>query len=278
MSGNLKTPILTYHAGNVAGGEYPQNDHVALQSDLGLLSRLGWRVVPMDWAVDQLLGRADRDLERCVVLSCDDGTDLDFRPIDYPGFGPQPGFLPILRQAAADPRNPQPDLEMTSFVIADPVTREILDRECLHQLGWMNEQWWPQAQQSGLMSIQCHSWDHNHPNVREPGPEGMPRGDFFVVDSEARAAYEVDQAVGYLNQRIGPASVRYFGYPYGHAPDYLVRDYFPRHGQRLGLRAAFGTEAGPVTAGSDVWNLPRYVCGWHWKSPEELERILADLA
>lgn len=273
----MKVPVLTYHAGNVAGSGYAQNDHVALQSDLALLARLGWRAVPLDWVVEQRLGVADRDLHRCVALTCDDGTELDFRPVDYPGFGPQPGFLPCLVRVAAEPDNPHPDLEMTCFVIADPNARAIMDRECLHDLGWMGEGWWHPADATGLMSIQCHSWDHNHPRLRDEGPDGMARGDFFAVDSEARAVFEVDQAVGYINRRVRPDSVRYFGYPFGHAPEFLVRDYFPRHGQRLGLWAAFGTQGQPVTADSDVWNLPRYVCGWHWKSPGDLEALLAPL-
>lgn len=273
----LNVPVLTYHAGNVAGDDYASNDHVALQADLALLARLGWQVVPLDWVVEQRLGQADRDLRRCVALTCDDGTELDFRAIDFPGFGPQPGFLPCLRRTVAEPGQPHPHLQMTCFVIADPHARAVMDRECLHDLGWMGERWWPEAEASGLMSIQCHSWDHNHPNLRDEGPDGLVRGDFFAVDSEARAAFEVDQAVGYINQRIRPGMVRYFGYPFGHAADFLVRDYFPRHGQRLGLLAAFGTQGQPVTAQSDVWNLPRYVCGWHWRSPEALEALLAEL-
>jgi hypothetical protein len=34
--------------------------------------------------------------------------------------------------------------------------------------------------------------------------------------------------------------------------------------------------AGRVDGGSDVWNLPRYVCGHHWSAPEALESILRD--
>lgn len=273
----LKFPILTYHAANVAGTGYAGNDHVALQSDLGQLARLGWRVVPLDWAVEQRLGLADRDLRRCLALTCDDGTELDFRAIEVPGVGRQPGFLPILRAVAAAPDAPHPELEMTSFVIADPVAREAMDRACLHGLDWMREHWWPEAARSGLMSIQCHSWDHNHPCLPGEGPEGMARGDFFAVDRPARAAFEVDQAVDYINLRLGPGAVRYFGHPYGQASDFLVRDYLPRQGRRLGLRAAFGTQGEPVTGGSDPWNLPRYVCGWHWKSPGELARLLSAL-
>jgi hypothetical protein len=29
---------------------------------------------------------------------------------------------------------------------------------------------------------------------------------------------------------------------------------------------------------SDRWNLPRYICGWHWRSPEALRAILESAA
>jgi hypothetical protein len=41
------------------------------------------------------------------------------------------------------------------------------------------------------------------------------------------------------------------------------------------MRAAFGDGATPTTMHSDRWNLPRYICGWHWKSPDELRKILS---
>ena len=59
-----------------------------------------------------------------------------------------------------------------------------------------------EAQASGLMEIACHSWDHNHPVAPGTPPEDMPRGDFFVVDSEAKARFEIDQAMDYLNARL----------------------------------------------------------------------------
>ena len=40
------------------------------------------------------------------------------------------------------------------------------------------------------------------------------------------------------------------------------------------MRAAFGDGAMPVTRDSDKWNVPRYICGWHWKSSDELRAIL----
>ena len=29
-------------------------------------------------------------------------------------------------------------------------------------------------------------------------------------------------------------------------------------------------------AGGDGWSIPRFMCGEHWKTPEELEKILLD--
>ena len=42
------------------------------------------------------------------------------------------------------------------------------------------------------------------------------------------------------------------------------------------MRAAFGDGATPITLDSDRWNLPRYICGHHWKSADELRAILHD--
>ena len=205
MSGALRVPVLTYHAANVAGPDYAQNDHVALAADLAMLAAGGWRVVPLQWVVEQRLGLADRDLHRCVALSADDGTVLDVADADWPGQGRQRGFLGCLEDAAA--MHPGLSPHLTSFVIADPHARAVLDRECLHGLGWMDEDWWAAAAASDRLAIGCHSWDHNHP-VLAPADDGMPRGDFFVVDTEARARAQVDDALAYIDARIAPARCR----------------------------------------------------------------------
>jgi hypothetical protein len=49
----------------------------------------------------------------------------------------------------------------------------------------------------------------------------------------------------------------------------------------LGLRAAFSSaplSSGFVTEGSERWLVPRFVCGHDWKSPQELEALLAGFA
>lgn len=268
-------PILTYHAGNISGNEYADNDHLALASDLAMFTAMGWRVVPLQWLVEQRLGLANRDLARCLVLTCDDGTDLDVRDVVYPGLGVQRGFLGCLEDAISAAPVIQRDVHMTAFVIADPDARSRMDRECLHGLDWMREDWWAGAQTSGRMAIECHSWDHNHAILPDTGVDGMARGDFHQVDNAVRAASEIDRAVDYINGVIAPARCRFFAYPYGHANDFLQREYLPARGAELGLMAAFGVQGEPMTMASDRWHLPRYVCGWHWRSPAELAGILA---
>jgi hypothetical protein len=68
-----------------------------------------------------------------------------------------------------------------------------------------------------------------------------------------------------------------FAYPYGETNDYLVRDYLPNRIAEHRLRAAFGTDPEPVTRESERWNLPRYVCGHHWRSADALAALLGDL-
>jgi hypothetical protein len=275
----MRVPVLTYHAVNVASGDYAGNDHVALAEDLRLIQRLGLRVLPLARVVDVLLGESAEDLSRTVALSCDDGSDLDVCDLDWPGVGPQRGFLNILADFAAEHgAAAQPGLHLTAFVIASPEARTRLDQRALHGLGWMNEDWWPRAQASGRMAIENHSLDHNHPLLDGPGPDGMPRGDFYAVDNPTRARAEIAEAARYIDARIAPVRTSLFCYPFGHAPDYLRHEYLPRFQAEHGMRAAFGVEAAPVTAASDRWHLPRYVCGFHWKAPGELEAILRDTA
>lgn len=271
----MRTPILTYHAVNVAGNEYAGNDHIAFITDLRLIDDLGLRIVPLHWLVEQRLGLADRDLANTVALTCDDGTDLDFYDLDFGGHGIQRSFFNAMSDFIAERGAArQPHLHLTTFVIASPVARDHMDRHCLEGRGWMNESWWGAAQASGRMAIENHSWDHNHLEVRVPGIDGMPRGSFLHVDNAIRAKGEIADAARYIDARIAPDRTTLFCYPFSHVPDYVHGVYLPNHRDEHGMRAAFGDGAQPMTMDSDVWNLPRYICGWHWRSPEALREIL----
>jgi hypothetical protein len=272
----MHVPVLAYHAVNIAGNEYNGNDHVAFAADLRLIDDLGLRIVPLHWVVDQVLGRADRDLTDCVALTCDDGSDFDFRDLEHPEHGLQRSLFHCLQDFIAERgAERQPDLHLSAFVIASPQARERMDQTCLAGLDWMGEDWWRAAGDSGLMAIENHSWDHNHPCLDSPGIDGMPRGSFLDVNNHVRAEAEIAAASRFINARIAPRRTSIFCYPFSHVPDYLRLDYLPNFGHEHGMLAGMGDGAEPVTENSDRWNLPRYICGWHWKSPEALREILA---
>jgi peptidoglycan/xylan/chitin deacetylase (PgdA/CDA1 family) len=271
----MQVPILTYHGVNVAGNDYAGNDHVAFAQDLELIHALGLRIVPVQWVVDQLLGRAQRNLRGCVALTCDDGSYFDYHDLDHPEHGRQLSFYnALLAFRARHGREAQPDLHLTAFVIGDPLARERMDVSCLVGRGWMRQDWWRAAQASGLVAIENHSWDHNHPCLPSPGPLGLVRGDFHAVGTDAQAEYEITQAQHYLSMHLAPRQPRLFCYPFGHVNNFLQHDWLPRRGAAVGLDAGFGDGAQPVTLQTDRWNLPRYVCGWHWREVERLREIL----
>jgi len=273
----MRVPILAYHAVNIAGNDYANNDHVAFAADLRLIDDLGLRVVPVHWVVDRLLGAAGRDLAGCVALTCDDGSDLDFTDVEHPSHGPQRSLYHCMADFHVERgADRQPDLHLTCFVIASAEARAQLDRNCLAGLGWMSDCWWRPALATGRMAIENHSFDHNHAAIPLPGIAGMVRGSFHVVDNRERADAEIAAAARVIDAVIAPRRTSLFCYPYSHANDYLVRDYLPNHQGAHGMRAAFGDGATPVTMQSERWNLPRYICGHHWKSQEELRAILGD--
>jgi peptidoglycan/xylan/chitin deacetylase (PgdA/CDA1 family) len=273
----MRIPVLTYHAVNIAGNDYANNDHVAFAADLRLIDDLGLRIVPLHWVVDRLLGDERRALEDCVALTCDDGSDFDWFDLDHPTHGPQRSLHNCMQDFIAERgADAQPDLHLTCFVIASAQARNDLDRNCLAGRGWMSDRWWPAALDSGRISIENHSFDHNHAAIPLPGIDGMERGTFFPVDNRERADAEIAAAARMIDAVIAPRRTSLFCYPYSHVNDYLSRKYFPRFGTELGIRAAFGDGSKPVTESSDHWNLPRYICGHHWKSPDELRAILRD--
>lgn len=270
----MRIPILTYHSANIAGSEYAANDHIALAADLRMIHARGWRIISLDQVVDLLDGHADGASAPCLALTFDDGTDFDVRDIEFPGHGMQPGFITALRDFQAETGERQPDLHATSFVIASPAAREAMDRLCLFGGDVMREDWWRSACESGLIGIGNHSWDHNHEVAPEDAPDGLPRGRFHVVDNAIRAHWQIARAQRYIAERVAPHPVRHFGYPYGDVSPFLRDEWLPANGHGIGLRAAYSTEGRAATPDDNRWALPRFVCGHHWRSPEQLRTIL----
>lgn len=279
----MKAFVLTYHSHNISGCDYETNDHVALAADLRILTESGVRIVPLERIVDALRrgDLADDGDESWVALTFDDGPMFDFVDFVHPRFGPQRSFVNVIRDFAAQAgATAQPELHATSFVIASPEARAAMERAegCgFPDLpGWLNDGWWKEAVRSGLLAIGNHSWDHVHRAVGRTAIVAEERDDFTRVASYIDADREIRRAADFIRERSG-AACEYFAYPFGHVNQFLVEDYMPCRAQEHGMAAAFGVDGRSLTAGDSIWNIPRAVCGYHWKCPEEL-RMLLDAA
>jgi peptidoglycan/xylan/chitin deacetylase (PgdA/CDA1 family) len=262
-------PVLTYHSQVISQNQYGHNDHISLANDLRLIHQLGLQIIPLHWAVQWLRGEGELPAERCVCISFDDGAVLDWQDVDYPGLGPQRGFAGILRDfqtevgAAA-----QPHLHATSFVIACPAARAAMDQKSLFGQSWMADEWWPEAQRSGLMAIENHSWDHFHPDA-----SAANTGNFSDVRSESQCRQQLLRSSEFIHQKSGRRP-QLFAYPCGQWSEYLRQQFLPEFQHQHGLLAAFTTEAGYLHRGSDIWQLPRFVSMQHWHTGEQLAELL----
>jgi len=262
-------PVLTYHSQRICGGEYAQNDHIALAQDLLALHREGYTIVPLDGLADWIEGkREDASLKRTIVLTFDDGCDFDVRDIEYPGHGLQRSFEGILRDFLD--QTGAPALHATAFVIASPEARCTIDSGSLFGRGWMSDDWWRSIDAGGLIAIESHGWDHNHPDLA-----GEHRGAFHTVDTFDQCLLQVVHAAETIEGLSGRRP-RYFAYPFGESSAYIREQFFPQSPELHGCRAALGTDPGPVTRSSDRWNLPRFVCGRDWKSSQELLDLIQE--
>lgn len=262
-------PVLTYHGYNIAGNDYHNNDHVALAEDLQWLAVAGWTIVPLQAAVRSLFEDEPFVLpERSVAISFDDATDLDWMDVAFGALGHQRGLAGILRDWQQQHPEQSPP-HATTFVIAAPDARAVMAKRALSHGHGMGDDWWAEAEQSGIMSIGNHSWDHRHPLVVPAAG-----GHFFGVADAAQADLQVRQAAEFIAARSGTWP-KLFAYPWGQASDYLRYVYFPEARSAHACLAAFGTEPELMHAGSDRWYLPRFVCGEHWCSPEDLKNLLS---
>ncbi|MEM1411690.1 MAG: polysaccharide deacetylase family protein [Pseudomonadota bacterium] len=260
-------PVLAYHANNISSNEYTGNDHVALATDLRTLANHGWQSIPLDTLLDWHAGKVSDDaVRRRFVITFDDGSDFDFRDIDHPSCGRQRSFYNVLRdfeEAAGLPAY------AASFVIASPEARQVLDERCLIGQGWWNDDWWPEASASGRLAIECHGWDHLHPELDSVAQAEGRAGDFRAVDSLGDCRRQLLDAARYVERRAGRRP-RYFAFPWGQYSRYLVERYLPGYQEEHGYRAAFTTQARAVSDRDDRWRFPRMVCGEAWCGSEEL--------
>lgn len=268
-----RVPVLTYHGLHAPGWDYHENDHVALEQDLGLIDELGFKVVPLSVLVNHLFCREDARLEsgKFVAISFDDGSDFDYQDFSHPDWGYLKSFRNLLAnwpQLGWDGCPPRG----TSFVIASPAARSELDQTCIAGKDQWRDTWWREAAEDGLLEIANHSWDHTHRSLKSlvVGPEH--RGTFRLIRTMKDADKEILQAEKMIREKTGGQSVPLFAYPYGELSDYLTDEYFPSRTDWF--MAAFTTAGEPVTRESERWKLPRFVCGDHWRTADELRQIL----
>lgn len=268
----MKAAILAYHSQNIAGDEPANNDHVALAADLEVLHAAGCRFVSLSTLVDTVFtGDSPAPDSRLVCLTFDDGCDYDVRTLEFPGHGMQPGLLQVMESfIGRHGSTSQPGLHATSFVIASPDARRIIDNKSLFGYGHMSDDWWRAADAHPLMAIGNHGWDHNHPDLEEGQ---YARGGFKMVNNFEHCQQQVVQAADFIEKKTG-RKPSFFAYPFGESSEYIRSKYFPLHRDQHRCLAAIGTGPGLVSAQSNRWNLPRFVCGRDWSTPAELLNTL----
>jgi peptidoglycan/xylan/chitin deacetylase (PgdA/CDA1 family) len=278
MLREVPIPVLTYHGVNISGNTYTTNDHLALRDDLEMVTRMGWRVVPLpDLVADYLAG--DWPEAQSIAITFDDGSDFDAVDLPHPVAGMQRSLLGIMRDFMHERPGVQPHLHATSFVIASREVLPILDKTCLIGKGWWNADWWAEALASGLLGIGNHSWDHLHVTLPHVMQRDQLKGDFHRVECFEDAETQVRAARESIRQTAANSADVLFAYPYGDVSDYLVREYFPRSlsSDDPPALAAFAAGDNPWTLASDRWCIPRWVCGDHWKTSADLEYRLKQL-
>lgn len=276
--------VLTYHSHHVVGNDYARNDHIALAVDLELIAALGCDLVSLDTLVDVFFGGAEDpapDVRRALVtLTFDDGPIYDFEGFTHPQFGRQRGFLGIMQDfVSRHADGERHKLNATSFVIASPDARRVIEKTydaayTFVGAGAMTDEWWGPAIETGCISIANHSWDHLHPALPKVAHSRQARGDFTQVLSVQDADAQIADAGRFISAHTQGRHSPFFAYPFGQSNAFLAEEYLPQNAERLGLRAAFTDEPKPITGRESRWRLPRYICGHHWKSPEELGAIL----
>ena len=271
----MRIPILTYQPMRIDGNDYRGNELRALADDLRQITDAGFRILPLRTIVDAWLDdRVGEVAGKVVAITSDNGADFDYRDLPHPGAGTQRSVINILRDFAAGHPRAQDALNVTSFVIASPEARDVLDQTCMIGQGWWTDAWWKSAIASGLIHVANHSWDHHHETLPESFSLGVPRGNFLTIDNERLADHEIRRAADYLRSHAPNPGAALFAYPYGQTNEFLTHEYFPRHGKSLGIRAAFTTNPGFFEPDCRKWEIPRFLFGRDWSTPSELESIL----
>jgi hypothetical protein len=274
---NIRMAILCYHSDRVLGNTHGTNDHLALEEDLRVINKEGFKIVPLRWLVEWFLGKRGCS-KNFVAITFDDGCNADWLDFDHPTHGFVKSFNRILKEFQAEVGNEQPYLQASSFVIASPVARQLINNKSFPGWNLLNDHWWKAAEDSGMFKIYNHSWDHSHPAVDVVCQRKNLKGTFACFETHEECQCEIEQAAGYIAQKIYPSWPDLFAYPYGESNDFIREEYFARCLTEHRTLAAFGAEGGHLSRQSPRWNLPRFISGGFlpggWQTADELKQIL----
>jgi len=267
--------ILTFHSQNIAGNAYANNDHVALDECLTFLRASRLPILRLLDVVRCLRAGSFASLpDKFVCITFDDGCDFDWHDLRRGEWGVQKSMFAILRKHSVRILGPWwlRKVSATSFVIASSEARHDISLAALGDPELMSDTWWRQAQASGLLDIGTHGWNHVHPAVREmrARPELIER--FDRVSTVDDAVVQVKDAFHVIHSTARGDAGRLFAFPYGQVSNYIADEYLPAQSEILG---AVTSEAKPLCGDCSPWRLPRYICGWNWKSNGDLAEIFA---
>lgn len=261
----VKISVLAYHSANILGNDYHNNDHVALEHDLELFKKHDIQIISAAKLIDWLIGKLTLDNKYSyVVLTFDDGNEMDFTDWIHPAFGMQKSFYSLMK-------NSNQYTHATAFVIASPEARKTLEKTYVDGHALLGEDWWSKAEDSGLISIENHSWDHVHPTIDFVKQKNNIKENFALIDNTEDANNQILNASHYIENVVNK-EVILFGYPYGHYNSFLTDEYFPHQQNRI--IAAFTCDPEHVTRETNLWKIPRFVCGHNWKTPSDLKDII----
>lgn len=274
---DYRIPVLCYHSWRMENAEYENNDLVALASDLRVLTSLGYQVLSVTTLIDILAGLVPARIvygKKAICLTFDDGVDYDYYDHQVEELGVVHSVSSILDDSARSLPLIGEGPMAVSFVIASPHAREILDKTCNASTNRWGDSWWKGSAEHNLLGIGNHSWDHVHDTLPSVNQRDNLKGSFYAVDTFTDAENQIAKAQHYINTVTGGNAMPAFAYPYGHVSGYLRDEYFPEHGERSGLRAAFSTAGTSVSPDTCIWDIPRFVCGYHWRSSEEFIQLI----
>lgn len=255
-------PVFAYHSQNISGNDYASNDRQALASDLEAIGHAGMRIISLADFVEWLNGDLpDTFARHAVVLTSDDAPVFDYEDVEYREFGLQSSTRSIVGNRKA---------HITLFAIASTQARLEIGDDALGDGAFMTDRWWRMADASPWASIENHGWDHCHPAVSRPvGGTGT----FLGVNDHASCNQQVSKAADSIAAVTGRRP-EFFCYPYGESSDYLRTEYLPGHVNDHGMRAAVTTDPDYASSDTNRWDIPRFVCGRDWNSPEAFRSLL----